>query len=126
MKQRIRLRYAPNETAILEQRSDSTTHKIELSLYELRGIVEFLKNPTDAPYVFYSQHPEPLRVTFNLDDATYEIVRGETILTGVRGNPIQADEEPQVQVESRKNAFKVFKELIGRLGRKKGQEASQA
>ena len=120
MQQRIKLRYAENEMAILEQRQAENSSRISLSLYELRGVVDFLKNPTDAPYIFYSQHPEPLSVQFNGEDQSYQISRGEIVLSGVRGKPDteEAVEAPQEESQSGRHAFQVFKNLMNRLSRK--------
>ena len=116
MQKRIKLRYAQNEMAVLEQTDDSTKTRIWISLDELRAIVEFLKNPTDAPFVFYnSKYPDPLCVRFNFNDNSYLIERGESVLSGVRGGKEDDEEVEEEPKDSRGNAFKIFKKFMTSL-----------
>lgn len=118
--QRIKLRYAQNDMAVLEQRDESDTTRLILTLYELRGIVDYLKSPTEAPFVFYSQHPEPLSVQFNSEDMSYQIERGGTVLQGVRGKPEEVHQEDKPEENSGKYGFRIFKRLMAKLSRSEG------
>lgn len=115
MLKKIKLRYAQNDMAFLEQKVDSETHKITLTRHELRGIVNFLKNPTEGRYRFYSRLPRPVMVRFNSDDESYLIEREGVRLFGSRTKEEEASELTSLDEAGQKRAFAVFKEFVGRL-----------
>lgn len=117
--QKIKLRYAQDDMAFLEQECDSETLRISITRHELRGIVHFLKNPTEGRYRFYSRLPRPVMIRFNSEDDSYLIERAGVQLFGSRTkalDDIKQAESSRDRAQAQRAAFAIFKKFVGRLG----------
>ena len=116
MQKKIKLRYIKEDSAILEQQTDSeTTNRISITRHELNCILDFFRNPTVGDYLIYGSSGHPLMVSFCSEDESYVVERGSTRLFGHRRRPGDSeDSAPTPSPQSERTASPLIR-LVGQF-----------